>query len=73
MWAVRHHAQPSCVACQVPFFRTQEERCITNVMLQMQPHLFVPDEMICHAGEVRRSRPRHTPIVARETAQDASA
>jgi len=37
---------------QVPFFAQQEERCITAVMLALQPHLFVPDEVICHMGEV---------------------
>lgn len=37
---------------RVPFFKTAEERCISLVVMSLEPHLFVPDELIIHAGDV---------------------
>jgi cyclic nucleotide gated channel beta 1 len=39
---------------QVPFFQNADERCITALVLCLEPHLFVPDEIICYQGEVGR-------------------
>ena len=37
---------------QVPFFRTAQERCISQIVLALRPHLYVPGEMIIYSGDV---------------------
>ena len=37
---------------RVPFFEKAEEACIAEIVLELEPHLFIPSELIIHQGHM---------------------